>query len=81
MTQSGWESAKGFEEGGMSKEVPDNLKKLVESTRFFQAEGDATGYGVSHDSSTGFGLGTARSGPPRRYSSGRSTQGFEYRQL
>ncbi|KAH7828320.1 putative Phage integrase family [Monocercomonoides exilis] len=79
--QSGWESAKGFLEGGMSKEVPENLRKLVESTSFFQAEGDAAGYGASPDSTTGFGPTTARGGPPRRYSSGRSTQGFVYRQL
>ncbi|KAH7828010.1 uncharacterized protein MONOS_10572 [Monocercomonoides exilis] len=28
MHQSGWETAKGFLEGGMSKDVPKNLKKL-----------------------------------------------------
>ncbi|KAH7815832.1 uncharacterized protein MONOS_10260 [Monocercomonoides exilis] len=79
--QSGWESAKGFLEGGMSEEVPENLKKLVESTSFFQAEGDAAGYCASPDSSAGFGPSTARSGPLRRCSSGKSTQGFVYRQL
>ncbi|KAH7826625.1 uncharacterized protein MONOS_2773 [Monocercomonoides exilis] len=79
--QSSWESAKGFLEGGMAKEVPENLRKLVESTSFFQTEGDAAGYGASHDSTTGFGPTTARGGLPRRYSSGRSTQGFVYRQL
>ncbi|KAH7826084.1 uncharacterized protein MONOS_12418 [Monocercomonoides exilis] len=79
--QSGWESAKGFFEGGMSKEVPENLKKLVESTSFFHAEGDAAGYGASPDSTTGFGPTTARGGITRRYSSGRSTQGFVNRQL
>ncbi|KAH7827040.1 uncharacterized protein MONOS_9878 [Monocercomonoides exilis] len=79
--QSGWENAKGFLEGGMSKEVSENLKKLVESTNFFQAEGEATGYGASTDSTTGYWPATARSGPPRRFSSGRSTQGFVYRQL
>ncbi|KAH7820168.1 uncharacterized protein MONOS_9941 [Monocercomonoides exilis] len=79
--KSGWESAKGFQEGGMSKEVPENLKKLEESTSFFQVEGDATGYGASPDTTTGFGPATARGGIPRRYSSARSTQGFVYRQL
>ncbi|KAH7823617.1 uncharacterized protein MONOS_9496 [Monocercomonoides exilis] len=79
--QSGWESAKGFLEGGMSKEVPVNLRKLVDSTGFFRAEGDATVCCASHDSSAGFGLAMARSGPLRRYSLGRSTQGFVYRQL
>ncbi|KAH7825649.1 uncharacterized protein MONOS_16306 [Monocercomonoides exilis] len=65
----------------MSKEVPENLRKLVESTSFFQAEGDAAGYGASPDSTTGFGPTIARGGLPRRYSSGRSTKGFVYRQL
>ncbi|KAH7821268.1 uncharacterized protein MONOS_14493 [Monocercomonoides exilis] len=65
----------------MSKEVPENLRKLVESTSFFQAEGDAAGYGASPDSPTGFGPTTVRGGLTRRYSSGRSTQGFVYRQL
>ncbi|KAH7822202.1 uncharacterized protein MONOS_13205 [Monocercomonoides exilis] len=79
--KSNWESVKGFFEGGISKEVPENLKKLVESASFFQVEGDAAGYGASPDSTTGFGAATARWGLPRRYSSGRSTQGFVYRQL
>ncbi|KAH7820203.1 uncharacterized protein MONOS_8810 [Monocercomonoides exilis] len=79
--QSDWENAKGFLEGGMSKEVPENLEKLVESTSFFQAERDITGFGASPDSTIGCEPATARSGPPRRYSSGRGTQGFVYRQL
>ncbi|KAH7822497.1 uncharacterized protein MONOS_17671 [Monocercomonoides exilis] len=68
-------------EGGMAKEVPENLRKLVESTSFFQAEGDAAGYGASPDSTTGFGPTTAISGSPRIFSSGRSTRGFECRRL
>ncbi|KAH7822446.1 uncharacterized protein MONOS_10504 [Monocercomonoides exilis] len=65
----------------MSKEVPENLRKLEESTSFFQAEGDAAGYGASPDSTTGFRPATAKGGLSRRYSSGRSTKGFVYRQL
>ncbi|KAH7828660.1 uncharacterized protein MONOS_15217 [Monocercomonoides exilis] len=65
----------------MSKEVPDNLRKLEESTRFFQAEGDATGYGASPDSTTGFGPATARSGLSGSFSSGRNAQRFECRNL
>ncbi|KAH7822659.1 uncharacterized protein MONOS_15127 [Monocercomonoides exilis] len=65
----------------MSKEVPENLKKLVESTSLFRSEGDATVHGTSPDSTTGYGPATSRNGPPRRYSSGRSPQGFVYRQL
>ncbi|KAH7822704.1 uncharacterized protein MONOS_7362 [Monocercomonoides exilis] len=78
---SDWENVKGIKKGGMSKDEPENLRKLVESTSFFQAEGDAAGYGASPDSTTGFGPTTARGGLSRRYSSGRSTQGFVYRQL
>ncbi|KAH7817958.1 uncharacterized protein MONOS_11640 [Monocercomonoides exilis] len=79
--QSGWESAKGFLEGGMSKEEPENLKKLEESTSFFQAEGDAAGCDASPYSLAVFGLATARSGTPRRHNSSSSTQGFVCRQL
>ncbi|KAH7821339.1 uncharacterized protein MONOS_8729 [Monocercomonoides exilis] len=79
--QSSWESAKGFLVGEMIKKVPENLKKLEESTSLFQTERDATGNGESPDSTTGFGPTTARWGLTRRYSSGRSTQGFVYRQL
>ncbi|KAH7816056.1 uncharacterized protein MONOS_2565 [Monocercomonoides exilis] len=61
--QSSWESAKGFLDGGMAKVVPENQKKLVDSTIFFQAEGDATGHGASPDSSVGFGLARVRIQP------------------
>ncbi|KAH7820351.1 uncharacterized protein MONOS_2256 [Monocercomonoides exilis] len=79
--QANWENGKEFLEGGMIKKVQENLRKLVESTSFFQAGGDAERYGASPDSTTGFGPTTARGGLPRIYSSGRSTQGFVYRQL
>ncbi|KAH7821209.1 uncharacterized protein MONOS_12869 [Monocercomonoides exilis] len=79
--QSNWENVKGFLEGGTSKDVPESLMRLVESTSFFRSERDVPGGGASPVSPTAFGLISTRSGRARRYSSGMSTQGFVYRQL
>ncbi|KAH7825784.1 uncharacterized protein MONOS_7111 [Monocercomonoides exilis] len=49
--------------------------------KLFSSRGRSIGYGASPDSTTGFGPATARRGLPRIYSSGRSTQGFVFRQL
>ncbi|KAH7818803.1 uncharacterized protein MONOS_15281 [Monocercomonoides exilis] len=79
--QSNWENVKCFLEGGTSKDVPESLRRLVESTSFFRPEGDGPRYGASPTSPTAFDLVAARSGRPRRYSTGRNAQGFAYRQL
>ncbi|KAH7818321.1 uncharacterized protein MONOS_13084 [Monocercomonoides exilis] len=70
--QSNWENVKCFLEGGTSKDVPESLRRFVESTSFFRPEGDGPGYGVSPASPTAFSLVAARSGSPRRYSTGRN---------
>ncbi|KAH7828500.1 uncharacterized protein MONOS_7700 [Monocercomonoides exilis] len=79
--QSNWENVKCFLEGGTSKDVPESLRRLVESTSFFRPVGDGPGYGASPASPIAFGLVAARSGRSRRYSTGRNAQGFAYRQL
>ncbi|KAH7828035.1 uncharacterized protein MONOS_9343 [Monocercomonoides exilis] len=79
--QANKESAKGFLEGGMTKDIPENLRKWVESTSFFQTEGDAPNYGVSPVSPTALGLISDRSGRARSYSTGRNAQCFVCRQL
>ncbi|KAH7828647.1 uncharacterized protein MONOS_15550 [Monocercomonoides exilis] len=79
--QSNWENVKCFLEGGTSKDVPESLRRLVESTSFFRPEGDSPRNGASLASPTAFDLVAARSGRPRRYSTGRNAQGFAYRQL
>ncbi|KAH7816480.1 uncharacterized protein MONOS_9791 [Monocercomonoides exilis] len=60
----------------MSKEVPVNLRKLVDSTGFFRAEGDATVCCASHDSSAGFGLATARSETTEKIQFGKEHPGI-----
>ncbi|KAH7820092.1 uncharacterized protein MONOS_6080 [Monocercomonoides exilis] len=78
---SNWENEKCFLEGGTSKDVPESLRRLVESTSFFRPVGDVPVYGASPASPTAFGLITARRGRSRRSSTDMNAQGFAYRQL
>ncbi|KAH7826852.1 uncharacterized protein MONOS_13851 [Monocercomonoides exilis] len=79
--QSSWENVKCFLDGGMSKDIPESFRRLVDSTSFFRPGGDAPGYGASPASPTTFGLAPLRGGRSGRYSTGRNAQGFAYRQF
>ncbi|KAH7822663.1 uncharacterized protein MONOS_14993 [Monocercomonoides exilis] len=79
--QSNWENVKCFLEGGTSKDVPESLRRLVESTSFFRPEWDVPGNGASPASPTAFSLVPARSGRAWRNRIGRNAQGFVFRQL
>eukprot|EP00770_Monocercomonoides_exilis_P001886 MONOS_1875.1-p1 / transcript=MONOS_1875.1 / gene=MONOS_1875 / organism=Monocercomonoides_exilis_PA203 / gene_product=unspecified product / transcript_product=unspecified product / location=Mono_scaffold00035:174443-179634(-) / protein_length=1490 / sequence_SO=supercontig / SO=protein_coding / is_pseudo=false len=72
--QSSWENVKCFLDGGMSKDIPESFRRLVDSTSFFRPGGDAPGYGASPVSSTTFGLAPVRGGRSGRYSTGRNAQ-------
>ncbi|KAH7816596.1 uncharacterized protein MONOS_5862 [Monocercomonoides exilis] len=79
--QSSWENVKCFLDVGMSKDIPESFRRLVDSTSFFRPGGDAPGYGASPASPTTLDLAPARGGRSGRYSTGRNAQGFAYRQF